>query len=103
MVASAAAVDAPRLLFTVPEDADASVLRMEISVDGRLFVDDVLELRDGARSGTFELLTRDTERAARLTALAGAEKCPAAQYGVVEVRPSALIFADGRWQGEFDR
>lgn len=67
---SAAAVDAPRLLFTVPEDADASVLRMEITVDGRLFVDDVLELRDGAGSGTFELLTRDTERAARLTALA---------------------------------
>ena len=36
-------------------------------------------------------------------ALAWAEKCPAAQYCVVEIRPSALLFRDGRWQGEFDR
>jgi hypothetical protein len=31
-------------------------------------------------------------------ALAWAEKCPAAQYGVIEIRPSALFFADGQWQ-----
>lgn len=31
-------------------------------------------------------------------ALAWAEKCPAAQYGVIEVRPSALFFADGQWK-----
>lgn len=31
-------------------------------------------------------------------ALAWAEKCPAAQYGVIEVRPAALYFADGQWQ-----
>ncbi len=31
-------------------------------------------------------------------ALAWAEKCPAAQYGVIEIRPSALHFADGQWQ-----
>ncbi|GGE87698.1 YciI family protein [Mycetocola zhadangensis] len=31
-------------------------------------------------------------------ALAWAEKCPATQYGVVEVRPTALFFADGQWR-----
>jgi len=30
-------------------------------------------------------------------ALAWAEKCPAAQWGVVEIRPSAVRFAGGRW------
>jgi hypothetical protein len=30
-------------------------------------------------------------------ALAWAEKCPAAQYGVIEIRPSALFFAEGQW------
>lgn len=38
-----------------------------------------------------------------MAALAWAEKCPAAQYGVVEIRPSAMLFRDGQWQGEFDR
>lgn len=31
-------------------------------------------------------------------ALAWAEKCPGAQYGVVEIRPSAIVFRDGKWQ-----
>ncbi|NNC12987.1 YciI family protein [Planctomonas sp. JC2975] len=30
-------------------------------------------------------------------ALAWAEKCPGAQYGVIEVRPSAISFTGGRW------
>lgn len=34
----------------------------------------------------------------RAAALDWAEKCPAALYGVVEVRPSALAFHDGRWR-----
>ncbi|HZG96366.1 MAG TPA: YciI family protein [Mycobacteriales bacterium] len=33
-------------------------------------------------------------------ALAWAEKCPAAQWGTIEVRPTAVHFADGRWHGE---
>lgn len=48
--------------------------------------------------GTFVIDVPDLD-----AALAWAEKCPAAQYGVVEVRPSAMLFRDGRWQGEFDR
>ena len=30
-------------------------------------------------------------------ALAWAEKCPAAQWGTVEIRPSAVRFTDGAW------
>lgn len=30
-------------------------------------------------------------------ALAWAEKCPAAQWGTIEVRPTAVYFADGQW------
>ncbi len=31
-------------------------------------------------------------------AIAWAEKCPAAQYGVIEVRPIATAFIDGKWR-----
>ncbi len=48
--------------------------------------------------GTFVIDVPDLD-----AALAWAEKCPAARYGVVEIRPSAVVFLDGRWQGEFDR
>jgi hypothetical protein len=34
----------------------------------------------------------------RTTALEWAERCPAALYGVVEVRPSSSAFTDGRWR-----
>jgi hypothetical protein len=30
-------------------------------------------------------------------AIAWAEKCPGAQYGVIEIRPSAIVFRDGQW------
>ena len=32
-------------------------------------------------------------------ALAWAERCPAARWGTVEVRPSAVRFVDGAWAG----
>jgi hypothetical protein len=31
-------------------------------------------------------------------ALAWAEQCPGAHYGVIEVRPSAIVFMDGQWR-----
>jgi hypothetical protein len=31
-------------------------------------------------------------------ALAWAEQCPGVQYGVIEIRPSAIVFRDGAWQ-----
>ncbi|HEX7072167.1 MAG TPA: YciI family protein [Rhodothermales bacterium] len=42
--------------------------------------------------GTFVLEVPDRE-----TAVAWAEKCPSVQWGVVEVRPSAVRFVDGEW------
>jgi hypothetical protein len=44
--------------------------------------------------GTFVIDVGDLD-----AALAWAEKCPAARYGVVEIRPSAVFFRDGQWQG----
>jgi len=32
-------------------------------------------------------------------AIGWAEKCPGAQWGVVEVRPTAIAFVDGAWKG----
>lgn len=60
-----------------------------------------LEVREGpfaeAReqlSGAFVIDVPDLA-----AALGWAEKCPAAQYGVIEVRPSAIVFRDGQWHG----
>lgn len=43
--------------------------------------------------GTFVIDVPDLD-----AALAWAEKCPAAQWGTVEIRPSAVRFSDGQWQ-----
>jgi hypothetical protein len=42
--------------------------------------------------GTFVLDVPDLD-----AALAWAEKCPAAQWGTVEIRPSAVRFTSGEW------
>jgi hypothetical protein len=68
---AAAPAESPRLLYTIADEAGASALRLEIHVGGRLFADDVLELRDEARSGTFEFLSHD---GARLAQLAGGDR-----------------------------
>ena len=43
-------------------------------------------------NGTFVIEVADLD-----AALDWAEKCPAALYGAVEIRPSAIIFRDGEW------
>jgi hypothetical protein len=43
-------------------------------------------------NGTFVIQVPDLD-----AAIAWAEKCPGAQYGAVEIRPSAVVFADGSW------
>lgn len=43
--------------------------------------------------GTFVIEVPDLD-----AALAWAEKCPAAPWGAVEIRPSAMVFRDGQWQ-----
>ncbi|MBV9495356.1 MAG: thrombospondin type 3 repeat-containing protein [Acidobacteria bacterium] len=67
---TAVAANPPRLLFTIPERAAASEVRMQIHVDGRLFVDETVTLRQDARTGTVELLGQDAVRTARLGTLA---------------------------------
>ncbi|MGH7467983.1 MAG: YciI family protein [Longimicrobiales bacterium] len=42
--------------------------------------------------GTFVIDVPDLD-----AALAWAEKCPAAQWGTIEIRPSAVRFAEGNW------
>lgn len=42
--------------------------------------------------GTFVIDVPDLD-----AALAWAEKCPAAQWGTIEIRPSAVRFVDGKW------
>lgn len=68
------AAEPPRLLFTLPDDVRASELRLEIRVDDRLFVDDVLALRTDRAGGTFEFLQHDSVRKARLAQLAAADR-----------------------------
>ncbi|MCS5717018.1 YciI family protein [Herbiconiux sp. CPCC 205763] len=43
-------------------------------------------------AGTFVIEVGDLD-----AAIAWAEKCPGAQYGVMEIRPTALSFSDGAW------
>lgn len=61
--------------------------------------DDKLHVQDGPFAdtkeqigGTFVIDVPDLD-----AALAWAEKCPAAQWGAVEIRPSAVRFVDGTW------
>ena len=44
-------------------------------------------------AGTFVIEVPDLD-----AALAWAEKCPGVHYGVVEIRPSAIVFKDGAWR-----
>ena len=43
-------------------------------------------------NGTFVIDVPDLD-----AAIAWAEQCPGAQYGAVEIRPSAIVFGDGEW------
>jgi hypothetical protein len=61
--------------------------------------DGALRVQDGpfaetkeAFAGLFMLDVPDLD-----AALAWAERCPAAQWGTVEIRPSAVRFVDGSW------
>jgi hypothetical protein len=62
--------------------------------------DGALKVQDGPfadtkerLNGTFVIDVPDLD-----AAIAWAEKCPGAQYGAIEIRPSAIIFRDGAWQ-----
>lgn len=64
--------------------------------------DGVLRVQDGPfadtkerLNGTFVIDVPDLD-----AAIAWAEKCPGAQYGAVEIRPSAIVFRDGEWHSQ---
>jgi hypothetical protein len=77
-----------RLFFAVPAGtagADARELRLEIAVEGQLFVDDTLRLARDPSGQTFEFLAGDDARQRRLAAIAATSR-PA----------EARILLDGR-------
>jgi hypothetical protein len=43
-------------------------------------------------NGTFVIDVPDLD-----AALQWAERCPAAEYGVIEIRPAAIVFSEGQW------
>ena len=59
-----------------------------------------LQIQDGPFIETKEYLMGAfvIEVADQASALAWAEQCPGARYGVIEIRPSATTFSDGQWQ-----
>jgi hypothetical protein len=92
--AYAKALDAARVLVS------ADVLHPSSMTTTVSLREGSLQIQDGPfadtkekLAGTFVIDVPDLDRA-----LEWAQKCPAAQWGVIEIRPSAIIFADGAWQ-----
>jgi len=58
-----------------------------------------LQVQDGPFADTKEQLAGSfvIEVADLDAAIAWAGKCPGAQYGTIEIRPSAIVFSDGEW------
>ena len=81
--------------------ASAEVLQPVATTTTVTLRDGGLKVQDGPFAdskeqlgGTFVIDVPDLD-----AALSWAEKCPAAEYGVVEIRPTATYFRDGQWQG----
>lgn len=77
----------------------AEVLQPSTSATTVSLANGSLKIQDGPfadtkeqLAGTFVIDVPDLD-----AALAWAEKCPAAQWGAVEVRPSAVRFVNGTW------
>jgi hypothetical protein len=77
------------VLQTIASATSVSVKQGKLQVQDGPFAD----TRE-AFAGIFMLDVADLD-----AALAWAEKCPAAQWGTVEIRPSAVRFVDGAWTG----
>jgi hypothetical protein len=79
--------------------SSAEVLQPSASSTTVTLRDGTLRVQDGPYAdtreqigGTFVLDVPDLD-----AALAWAEKCPSAQWGTIEIRPSAVRFVGGRW------
>ena len=93
--AYAAALDAAGVLLS------AEVLQTIASATSISTRNGAMQVQDGpfadtkeAFAGIFMIDVPDLD-----AALAWAERCPAAQWGTVEIRPSAVRFVDGAWTG----
>jgi hypothetical protein len=93
--AYAAALDAAGVLRS------AEVLQTIASATSISTRNGAMQVQDGpfadtkeAFAGIFMIDVPDMD-----AALAWAERCPAAQWGTVEIRPSAVRFVDGAWTG----
>jgi hypothetical protein len=77
----------------------AEVLQPSSSSTTVSFADGSPRVQDGPFADTKEQIggTFVIDVPHRAAALAWAEKCPAAQWGTIEIRPSAVRFVDGRW------
>ena len=76
------------ILQPVAASTTVSVRNGDLQVQDGPFADTKERL-----NGTFVIDVPDLD-----SALDWAGKCPAAQYGAVEVRPSAIVFTDGAWR-----
>jgi hypothetical protein len=92
--AYAKALDEARVL------ASAEVLQPSTSSTTVTLKDGRLRVQDGPYAdtkeqigGTFVLDVPDLD-----AAIAWAEKCPAAQWGTIEIRPAAVRYANGEWR-----
>lgn len=81
-------IDTPaRLLFSVPAEASsafATELRLQITVGGRLFIDDTLHLIGDPSGRTFEFLAGDEGHQARLAKIAATSESTEARVYVGE-------------------
>lgn len=75
------------ILQTVASATSVSVKQGKLQVQDGPFAD-----TKEAFAGIFMLDVPDLD-----AAIAWAEKCPAAQWGTIEIRPSALRVVDGAW------
>jgi len=75
------------VLQTIASATSVSVKQGKLQVQDGPFAD-----TKEAFAGIFMLDVPDLD-----AALAWAEKCPAARWGTVEIRPSAVRFIDGAW------
>ena len=78
---------AGEILRPVADTTQVTLRNGGLTVQDGPFVDTKEKL-----AGTFVIDVPDLD-----AALAWAEKCPGAQYGVIEVRPSAISLVDGQW------
>jgi hypothetical protein len=77
------------VLQTITSATSVSVKQGKLQVQDGPFAD-----TKEAFAGIFMLDVSDLD-----AALAWAERCPAARWGTVEIRPSAVRFVDGAWTG----